>query len=182
MKTIIARSLTIGLLIGVAACSKNNEELPPPPPPQEAPATPDTSATTTTSSGNVTGSVVPGSMEDFMQQAGTDTVYFGYDSSSLDAEGRDTLTKQAAWLQRYPNVRISVEGHADERGTREYNLALGERRANASATFLQQQGIPASRITTISYGKERPAVEGSSEAAYAQNRRTVTVLSGAAAS
>ncbi|MGB3723933.1 MAG: peptidoglycan-associated lipoprotein Pal [Pacificimonas sp.] len=181
MKSIISRSLVLTLMVGVAACAKK-EELPPPPPPQEAPATPTPAPASTVQSGNVSGAVVPGSMEDFMRQAGTDTVYFAYDSSSLDAEGRDTLSKQAAWLQQYPDVRISVEGHADERGTREYNLALGERRANAASTYLQQQGVPASRISTISYGKERPAVEGSSEAAYAQNRRSVTVLSGAAAS
>lgn len=181
MKGAFSKSLAVGLLITAAACSKNEEELPPPPPPQqptETPAPPPTPAP----SSSVSNTVVPGSIEDFKRQAGSDRVFFAYDSSSLDAEGRDTLDRQAAWLQQYTNVSITVEGHADERGTREYNLALGERRANAAATYLQQQGVPAGRITTVSYGKERPAVEGSSESAYAQNRRAVTVLSGAAAS
>tara|TARA_R100000501_G_scaffold13654_3_gene24887 strand:+ start:5859 stop:6401 length:543 start_codon:yes stop_codon:yes gene_type:complete len=172
--------LSIGLILGVSACSKNNDDLPPPPPPQET-ATPTPTPTPTPSTG-VTNTVVPGSMEDFMEKVGSDTIYFAYDSSSLDDEARSTLDKQAAWLSQYPNVRVSIEGHADERGTREYNLALGERRANAVATYMQQQGVTSGRVTTISYGKERPAVEGSSEAAYAQNRRGVTVLSGAAAS
>ncbi|MBV7256249.1 peptidoglycan-associated lipoprotein Pal [Pacificimonas sp. WHA3] len=181
MKMRLTSVAAIGLLVGVSACSKNNDDLPPPPPPQETAATTPVAATPTPTD-TVTNTVVPGSMEEFMQQAGTDTVYFAYDSSSLDGEARDTLTKQASWLTKYPNVRITIEGHADERGTREYNLALGERRANAIVTFMQQNGIGASRVTTISYGKERPAVEGSSESAYAQNRRGVTTLSGAAAS
>ena len=91
------------------------------------------------------------------------------------------MTKQAAWLQKYPNVRVTVEGHCDERGTREYNLALGDRRANSAKNYLVARGVSASRITVISYGKERPAALGSDEASYAQNRRAVTVvLSGGA--
>lgn len=182
MKNALSRTLAVGLLIStVTACAKNEEELPPPPPPQQPATTPTPTPTPTPNTG-VSNAVVPGSMEDFMRQAGNDRVFFAFDSSALDAEARDTLSRQAAWLEQYPNVTLTVEGHADERGTREYNLALGERRANAAATYLQQQGVAASRINTISYGKERPAVEGSTEAAYAQNRRAVTVLSGAAAS
>ena len=93
-------------------------------------------------------------------------------------EARTTLGKQAEWLARYPNVRVTIEGHADERGTREYNLALGDRRATAAKNFLAAQGVDTSRMTTISYGKERPAVEGNDEAAWARNRRAVTVVAG----
>ncbi|MEE4349398.1 MAG: peptidoglycan-associated lipoprotein Pal [Pacificimonas sp.] len=180
MKTAISRTLLIGLLVTATACARNDEELPPPPPPQDPVQQSQTQTPTPTP--NVRDTVIPGSMADFMRQAGADRVFFALDSSTLDAEARDTLRRQAAWLDQYENVRITVEGHADERGTREYNLALGERRANAAATYLQQQGVDSDRITTISYGKERPAVEGSSESAWAQNRRAVTVLSGAAAS
>ena len=106
----------------------------------------------------------------------TDRVFFGYDSSELTAEGRATLDQQAAWLKSRPNLAITVEGHCDERGTREYNLALGERRANAARDYLVSLGVPAASINTISYGKERPAVEGSDETSWAQNRRAVTVV------
>ncbi len=118
----------------------------------------------------------PGSQADFTQNVG-DRVFFDYDSYQLSPEARQTLTRQVAWLKRYGNWRITVEGHADERGTREYNLALGERRASSVRAFLVSQGIPANRVATISYGKERPAVSGSTEQAYSQNRRGVTVLS-----
>jgi peptidoglycan-associated lipoprotein len=118
----------------------------------------------------------PGSQADFTQNVG-DRVFFDYDSFQLSPEARQTLTRQSAWLKQYGNWRITVEGHADERGTREYNLALGERRAASVRAFLISQGIPANRVATISYGKERPAVAGSTEQAYSQNRRGVTVLS-----
>lgn len=118
----------------------------------------------------------PGSQADFTQNVG-DRVFFDYDSYQLSPEARQTLTRQVAWLKQYGNWRITVEGHADERGTREYNLALGERRASSVRAFLVSQGIPANRVATISYGKERPAVSGSTEQAYSQNRRGVTVLS-----
>src|SRR3546814_581643 len=117
-----------------------------------------------------------------IQQAGSDRVFFEFDSYQLDSTAQGTLNGQAAWLNKYPNVRVTIEGHADERGTREYNLALGERRANAVKNYLAGQGVSADRINVISYGEERPAVEGSNEASWAQNRRAVTVLIGAAAS
>jgi len=117
----------------------------------------------------------PGTVEDFRVNVG-DRVFFGFDRFELDAEARATLDRQAQWLQQYPNLSVVVEGHADERGTREYNLALGERRANAVKNYLVAQGVNPGRITTVSYGKERPAVPGSSEQAWAQNRRGVTVL------
>ena len=117
----------------------------------------------------------PGSREDFVQNVG-DRVFFDYDRSDIKAEGRQTLQRQADWLKKYANVTITVEGHCDERGTREYNLALGERRATAVKKMLVALGVPANRVSTISYGKERPAVVGSNEAAWAQNRRGVSVI------
>jgi peptidoglycan-associated lipoprotein len=110
-----------------------------------------------------------------------DRVLFETDSHSLTAAATATLDKQSAWLKRYPQWRITIEGHADARGTREYNLALGDRRATAVRNYLVNQGIPAQRITTLSYGKERPVALGSNEAAWAENRRAVTVLGDARA-
>ncbi|MBM3503756.1 MAG: peptidoglycan-associated lipoprotein Pal [Alphaproteobacteria bacterium] len=105
-----------------------------------------------------------------------DRVFFDYDKFDLKPEARRTLERQAAWLKRFPNVNLTVEGHADERGTREYNLALGERRANSVRNFLVSQGIEARRVRMISYGKERPVALGSNETAWAQNRRGVSVV------
>jgi peptidoglycan-associated lipoprotein len=157
-------------LLATTACSKKPPaELPPPPVQQPAEAPPVAAAP-------VEQGVVPGSKEDFLQQAGSDRVFFGTDQYDLDSEDRATLDRQAAWLARYPNVHFTVEGHCDERGTREYNLALGERRANATKNYLVSAGVAASRITVVSYGKERPAVPGDDESAWAQNRRAVTVL------
>ena len=105
-----------------------------------------------------------------------DRVYFDYDKSDLSGESQDTVEKLVAWMQTHPDVTLTLEGHADERGTREYNLALGERRANAVRSYMVALGVPDSRLTTISFGKERPAVLGSNEAAWAQNRRGVFVV------
>ena len=120
------------------------------------------------------GSATPGSQQDFTVNVG-DRIFFDTDSTSIRADAQQTLQRQAQWLARYPNYAITVEGHADERGTRDYNIALGERRANAAKNYLASLGIDPSRITTVSYGKERPAALGSDEAAWAQNRRAVTV-------
>jgi peptidoglycan-associated lipoprotein len=117
----------------------------------------------------------PGSQQDFAATAG-DRVFFDYDQSDLSPEGRLTLEKQAQWLKRYPNVTVTIEGHTDERGTRESNISLGQRRAETVKNVLIALGIPASRISTISYGKERPEVPHSDEVSYAQNRRAVTVV------
>jgi peptidoglycan-associated lipoprotein len=106
----------------------------------------------------------------------SDRVFFDTNSSVINAEGQATLQRQADWLNKNTAVNVTVEGHCDERGTREYNLALGERRANAAKNYLVSLGVQASRIQTISYGKERPAVVGSDESAWAQNRRAVTVV------
>ena len=119
--------------------------------------------------------VTPGSAADFSQNVG-DRVYFQTDESTLRDDARQTLNRQAEWLKKYTNYQITVAGHCDERGTREYNLALGERRANAARQYLVAQGIPAARIKTISYGKERPDPAGSDEQAWALNRRAVTEL------
>lgn len=118
---------------------------------------------------------VPGTQEDLIVSVG-DRVFYATDSSELDATARKTLERQAAWLRTYPNVNVVIEGHADERGTREYNLALGERRANSAKNYLVALGIDGGRIETISYGKERPAVLGSNPAAWKRNRRAVMVV------
>jgi peptidoglycan-associated lipoprotein len=122
-----------------------------------------------------TSSVAPGSEQDLVQNVG-DRVFFDFDKSDIKPEGRAVLQRQADWLKKYPNVTVTVEGHCDPRGTREYNLALGERRATAVKKMLVALGVPANRVSTISYGKERPAVPGDTEQAYAQDRRGVTVV------
>lgn len=119
--------------------------------------------------------VVPGSQEDLAQNVG-DRVLFDYDSSVLSAEARQTLERQAEWLKRYPEVRFMVEGHCDERGTREYNLALGERRAAAAKNYLAALGVEEARLSTISYGKERPYALEHDDSAWSQNRRAVSVV------
>jgi peptidoglycan-associated lipoprotein len=121
------------------------------------------------------GPVRPGSQEDLAQNVG-DRVFFAYDSAQLSGESQRTLERQAAWLKQYPNASATIEGHADERGTREYNLALGERRAASTKKYLVGLGVAANRLSTISYGKERPAVIGSDESAWSQNRRAVSVI------
>ena len=118
---------------------------------------------------------VPGSQEDLLLKVG-DRIFFDFDKSDLKPDSQDTLQKLAAWMTTYPNVTITIEGHADERGTREYNLALGERRASAAQDYLVALGVNAGRLSTVSYGKERPAVLGSNEEAWAQNRRDVFVV------
>lgn len=117
-----------------------------------------------------------GSQDDLANNVG-DRVFFATDSSRLSAEAQSTLQRQANWLNQYPSVSVTIEGHCDERGTRAYNLALGERRATAARNYLVSLGVNPSRINTVSYGKERPAALGSSESAWAQNRRSVTVIS-----
>jgi len=105
-----------------------------------------------------------------------DRVYFDFNSANLSAEAKTTLEKQAAWLKEHKGMSVTVEGHCDERGTVEYNIALGEKRAHAVRSFLESNGLKGENLETISYGKERPAVVGNDEAAYAKNRRGVTVL------
>ena len=162
-------------LIGVAAaaltaCASHEkpgpgapEPLPPPPPPPMAHGGPPSNR------------IVPGSIQDFVINVG-DRVYFDFNDYGIRADAQPVLAAQASWLNRYGAVQVRIEGNCDERGTREYNLALGERRATSVRNALVALGIPTARIKTISYGKERPAVLGSNEAAWAQNRRGVTVI------
>ena len=112
---------------------------------------------------------------EFEKEVG-DRVFFSYDSSSLSHEAQQTLMRQAKWLKAHPSFNMTVEGHCDERGTREYNIALGEKRAHAVKSFLMHHGVDSNRVETISYGKERPAVIGDNEAAWSKNRRGVTAL------
>lgn len=121
------------------------------------------------------GNAAPGTQQDFTVNVG-DRIFFDTDSSVVRADAAATLDRQAQWLNQYPNYQITVEGHADERGTREYNLALGDRRANSAKNYLAARGVSPARITTISYGKERPVALGSNESAWAQNRRAVTIV------
>ncbi|MFC0384553.1 peptidoglycan-associated lipoprotein Pal [Muricoccus vinaceus] len=121
------------------------------------------------------GSARPGSQEDLVASVG-DRVFFDTDSTQVRGDGRATLERQASWLGRYPQVSVYMEGHADERGTREYNLALGQRRANAARDLLVASGVSGQRIQTVSYGKDRPAALGSDEGSWAQNRRAVTTV------
>lgn len=121
------------------------------------------------------GSAAPGSTQDFTVNVG-DRIFFDTDSSSIRADAQSTLTRQAQWLAQYPNYSITIEGHADERGTRAYNLALGARRAAATRDFLAARGVDRSRIETISYGKERPVAVCDDISCWSQNRRAVTAL------
>lgn len=156
-KTFLAALAGAGLLV---ACSSD----------------PDSSASTAgAGAGSGSGTVRPGSQEDLVANVG-DRVFFDFDQSTVRADQRPVLQRQAAWLAQYPQNQVMVEGHTDERGTREYNLALGQRRANSARDVLVASGVSGSRIQTISYGKDRPDALGSDETAWARNRRAVTVV------
>jgi peptidoglycan-associated lipoprotein len=159
-------------VIGLAACTTKQQAAssPPPPSPQMAVAP-----------APVASSIIPGSIQDFKVNVG-DTVHFAYNEYNIQDQDRSTLQKQATWLNRYPAVQIIIEGHCDERGTREYNLALGARRANAVKEYLASLGVSLGRLQTVSYGKERPICTESSEDCWAQNRRGVTTITGGSAS
>ena len=133
-----------------------------------------TSSTQPTTAAPAPAGPTPGTAEDFVVNVG-DRVFFGFDKSDLTTEARTTLERQAFWLRKYPSLTVSIEGHADERGTREYNLALGERRANGILNYLIVNGASRNQIETVSYGEERPADRGTSEAAYQRNRRVEIV-------
>jgi peptidoglycan-associated lipoprotein len=159
--------LSAVLMLG--ACTHKQEAVntappPAPPPPPMAQAAPP-----------VTSSVLPGSAQDFKVNVG-DTVHFALNEYNIEDSDKSLLGRQAAWLAKYPAVRVTVEGHCDERGTREYNLALGARRANAVKEYLVSQGVSTGRVETVSYGKERPICTESDEACWAQNRRGVTTI------
>ena len=162
----------LALALALSACGRK-------PAPESTPTAPVTGTETGTEGANNddVGLVeLPGSQSALVAAAGSDTIYFGTDQSDISADAQATLRAQAKWLIANPNVRASVEGHADERGTREYNQALGEKRAQAAKQYLMAQGVPENRLLTISWGKERPVATGSDESAWAQNRRAVTVV------
>jgi peptidoglycan-associated lipoprotein len=146
---------TVAVVALLAACSNN------PPPP------------TSTGSGATTSGPVPGSEEDLVANVG-DRVFFAFNASNLAPDAQATLDKQSGWLGKYPQVNVQVAGNCDDRGTEEYNLALGQRRANSSRDYLVAKGVAGSRISTISYGKDRPTAMGDNEQAWAQNRNTIT--------
>jgi peptidoglycan-associated lipoprotein len=154
-------------LMAVAGCAKKQkpQDLPPPP----------IGAEGNTGAATAPTGPTPGSQADFIASITADRIYFDTDKSDVDAEDQATLATQAEWLKKYPNTRVTIEGHADERGTRDYNIALGARRANSAKNALAAMGIDAARISTVSYGKERPEALGSTEADWARNRRAVTV-------
>jgi peptidoglycan-associated lipoprotein len=168
----IRTTLTVAVAaLAIAGCAKKAPpQLPPPPGGTEG------GGETGADTGNVGGAAVPGSRADFLQNVPSDRILFDTDSYSVDDQDRGTLDAQARWLLANPRVSVTIEGHCDERGTREYNLALGDRRANAVKNYLAARGVPAARMTTISWGKERPVAMGSDEGAWAQNRRAVTVV------
>jgi len=162
----------LAAVLALAACTtkpKTAEEAPPMAPPAAETSSP------------VQSSIVAGSVQDFRVNVG-DTVHFEYNEYNVTDEDKGILQRQSTWLQRYPQVRITVEGHCDERGTREYNLALGARRANAVKEYLESLGVSASRLDTISYGKERPICTESDDNCWAQNRRGVSTITGGATS
>lgn len=169
-KTILIGMTAVALSLG--ACAKKT---PPPEPIIEAPTAPVTDPNSTDPN-SLEVVELPALQADLVAKAGSDTVYFGTDQYSLDDASKATLAAQARWMLANPNVRASIEGHCDERGTREYNQALGERRANAARDFLVSQGVPAARLVVTSWGKERPVAQGSNEEAWAQNRRAATVV------
>ena len=143
--------------------------------PKQLPPDPGGAVATDTTPGAMQGPV-PGSNADFVATLmGQDTVLFDTDRFNIDSADMTALAAQAQWLQKYPGKNATIEGHCDERGTRDYNLALGERRANAAKNYLISLGIDAARVSTVSYGKERPQALGSDEASWARNRRAVTV-------
>ena len=173
-KSLTRYALVLMVTLFLAACATA---------PKETASTKSTTSTSSSSSSSsevsqpqvVDGVYVGSDTVEMLAVGVPDRVFFAYDSYSLTSNAQDSLAKQAKWLKANGSVTISIEGHADERGTREYNLALGDRRANAAKDFLMAQGISSSRITTISFGKERPVKGGSNAKAWAQNRRSVTV-------
>ena len=160
-------------LIAVAGCAKKRPEALPPAPVDSSAGVDPTGGL---ANGGANGAIVPGSDADFRRSVQSNTVNLALDMYDIDPTARAILDSQAQWLAKFPNQRITIEGHADERGTREYNLALGDRRANATKNYLAAKGVSSSRMTTISYGKERPVAMGSDDQSWAANRRAVTVV------
>ena len=155
-KSSLRAAIGISMLVALAACSSNTDKLANP--------------------GAGLNAATPGSAQDFVVNVG-DRVFFDTDSSELNLSAQATLDKQAVWLGQYATYRVAIEGHADERGTREYNIALGARRANAAKNYLVSKGVAAHRLTTKSFGKERPVAVCNDISCWSQNRRAVTTLS-----
>jgi peptidoglycan-associated lipoprotein len=174
MKTTSLTALAIALALTAACSSRRPAQLPPPPGTGTEGTEAGADAADPNAAGNAAG--VPGSQAHFLQNVPADRVLFDTDEFGLSPDDRSVLDAQAAYLEQYPSVTVTIEGHADERGTREYNQALGQRRANAARDGLVAGGVAGARIATISSGKDRPAALGSTEDAWAQNRRAVTVV------
>lgn len=174
--------LCLAALLLLAGCASTPDEMPPASSQAGAAGAPDFEGAQAGEGGragiasaDLPPGVEPASQEDLQVTVG-DRIYFDYDSAVLSSTATETLDRQAAWLEGYPDVTVTIEGHADERGTREYNLALGDRRANAVKNYLVASDVDAVRILTISYGEERPAEPGHDEQAWSENRRAVTVV------
>ncbi|MFE1601480.1 peptidoglycan-associated lipoprotein Pal [Methylobacterium sp. ID0610] len=165
---VLRAAVAVGLALSIAACSSNKDLA-------------DASALAGGGAGGYGGAATPGSAQDFVVNVG-DRVFFESDSTDLTPTATATLDKQAQWLSRYPRYTFLIEGHADERGTREYNFSLGARRAQAVRDYLASRGIAGSRVRTVSYGKERPVAVCNDISCWSQNRRAVTVLDGGAGS
>ncbi len=167
MNTRTVLTAVLASALALSACSKKAPKILPPDPGGTA---------TTDTGGTNTGAPTPGSQADFVATLmGQDTVYFDTDQYNIDSADQQALAAQAAWLAKYPAKRATIQGHTDERGTREYNLALGERRANAAKNYLVSLGVDSSRLTTQTFGKDQPVAMGSNEEAWAKNRRAVTI-------
>lgn len=169
MNTRIASIILLAGAVSLGACkTKAPDQLPPQPNP---------TTTTNTTTNNTNNIAQPGSQAHFEQAVnGQNVIYFDTDRFNIDSSDAAALQTQAQYLSQYPNIGVTIQGHTDERGTREYNLALGERRANSAKNYLVSLGVPANRISVVSFGKERPIALGSDEQSWAQNRRAVTVV------
>jgi peptidoglycan-associated lipoprotein len=178
-KPILKLVLTSAAVMSLAACASHPKPTPPAAPTPPAPEAPPPPPPPPPPMAEQPTGPAPGSMQDFVINAG-DRVYFDYDQYSIRTDAGPILDKQADWLRRYAEVRVRIEGNCDERGTREYNMALGARRANAVRDYLVGRGVGAGRIETVSYGKERPLDPGTGDDAYSHNRNGHTALTSGA--
>jgi peptidoglycan-associated lipoprotein len=176
-KSVAKLALIAGVALSMAACASRPKPQPlaTPAPSAPAPAAPEPQMPSAPSVGEQQTGPIPGSVQDFVTHAG-DRLYFAYDAYVIPPEAGAVLDLEAEWLRRYSQVKMRIEGNADERGTREYNFALGARRANAVKDYLVGKGVQGGRIDTVSYGKERPIDSGTGEDAYAHNRNAHTAL------
>lgn len=173
------RIVFAALLAGTAVLGACSKKPPAQLPPEPVPSTSTDNGAGAGDTAGQFGEATPGTQAHFVKAVnGQNVIYFDTDRYNIDSADAAALQTQAQYLAQYPGVNVTVEGHADERGTRDYNLALGERRANAAKNYLVSLGVSAGRIRVVSYGKERPVALGSNEAAWAQNRRAVTVVIG----